>query len=486
MAVREQSNRLYALELLVRKTVQKYNMLNPGENVLVAVSGGADSVALLHCLHRLAPSMKLSLTIAHLNHRIRGFEGDADEDFVRRMSASLKIPFVSEIIEVKQQAIASRQNLEEVAREKRYDFLRRTASRVGAHKIAVGHTINDQAETILFRFIRGSGIEGLAAIYPVVEDLVIRPLLECTRASILEYLQQKGLRHREDSTNTDIKYARNRIRRELVPYLEKDFNPQLIATLSREAFLAREAWSFIESHARAAFEDLSSRQGSEILLKLPGLAELHPGLQKQVLRLAIKECLGSLRGVTSRLVDSMLSICGTGNSGDQVRMPHGHTAIRQFNTLLLMKNLDSSPPSFIYQLDIPGLCLVAEAGISFRARVCSTPDPKTMRDSRVQQAFLEPSGLPRYLTIRPRKAGDRYGGLGHRKVKKMLIDEKIPQMKRQSLPMVAAGEDVIWIPGFRPARAYEARPGSERCVAIEILQNTGGKKQETKSLEPDS
>jgi tRNA(Ile)-lysidine synthase len=472
MSVRERANRLFPLELRVRKTIQKYCMLGPNEHVLVAVSGGADSVALLHCLNMLASSLHLSLTVAHLNHRIRGFEGDADEDFVRRMSAELKIPFCSEIIEVKQQAIAARQNLEEVARQARYDFLRRTARRVKAHKIAVGHTLNDQAETILFRFIRGSGIEGLSAIYPVVENLVIRPLLECSRESILEYLQQMGPHYREDSTNADLKHARNRIRRELVPYLENNFNPQLISTLSREAFLAREAWSYIQSQAKAAFEDLCLRQGNDISLALQGFAELHPGLQKQVLRQAIKECLGSLHGVTSRLVESILSICRTGNSSDQVRMPHGSTAIRQFDTLLLTNHPPSNIPSFEYKLSIPGECRVTEVRVSFRAKIGNAPDLKMIREYRSRQAFLELSALPQYLTIRPRKPGDRYGGPGHRKIKKMLIDEKIPQLKRPGLPMVAAGEDVIWIPGFRPARGYEAQPGSERCLIIEMIQET--------------
>jgi tRNA(Ile)-lysidine synthase len=479
MAVRERSTRLSSLEIRVRRTIQKYGMINPGDHVLVAVSGGADSVALLHCLHRLAPSLRLSLTTAHLNHRIRGSEGDADEDFVRRMSADLKIPFYSEIIEIKQQAAASRQNLEELARQRRYEFLRRTARRAGAQKIAAGHTLNDQAETVLFRFIRGSGIEGLAAIYPVVEDLVVRPLLECSRESILEYLQQRGLPHREDSTNTDLKHARNRIRRELVPYLEENFNPQLVSTLSREAFLVRESWSFIESQAKAAFDSLCLVQGNVILLKLQGFLQLHPGLQKQVLRQAIKECLGSLRGVASRLVESILSICRTGNSNDQVRMPRGSLAIRQFDALLLMRHPPADTPSFSYQLNLPGECCLGEAGISFRAQICSAPDAKTMRNNRSHQAFLELSALPQYLNIRSRRPGDRYGGSGHRKVKKMLIDGKIPQLNRPGLPMVSAGEDVIWIPGFRPARAYEAHPGSERCVAIEILQNSGIRSQES-------
>jgi tRNA(Ile)-lysidine synthase len=299
MPVTKQSDKNFPLEIRVRKTIQNHKMIAPGEHVLVAVSGGADSVALLLCLKTLASELHLSLTVAHLNHRIRGLEGDADEDFVRSLSSNLQLPFVSEIIEVKQQAEATKQNLEELARRTRYDFLRRTAQRVSAGKIAVGHTLNDQAETVLFRFIRGSGMEGFSAIHPVLEGLVIRPLLDCSRDSILEYLQKKGANHREDSTNKDLQHTRNRIRRELLPYLEEHFNPQLVATLSREALVAREAWSFIESHALRAFESLHSRHGDAgILLDAKGLLELHPALQKQVLRRALKECLGSLRGIS--------------------------------------------------------------------------------------------------------------------------------------------------------------------------------------------
>ena len=221
MSAQEHSKKLCRFEIRVRKTIEKHSMLNPGDHVLVAVSGGADSVALLLCLHKLARALPLSLTIAHLNHRIRGQEGDADEDFVRSLSAGLHLPFCSEAIEVKKQAIEGKHNLEELARLKRYEFLRRTARRIGAQKIAVGHNLNDQAETVLFRFIRGSGIEGLSAIHPVVDGLVIRPLLDCSRKEIVEYLKQKGASYRDDSTNKDVQLARNRIRMELVPYLEK-------------------------------------------------------------------------------------------------------------------------------------------------------------------------------------------------------------------------------------------------------------------------
>lgn len=462
----------------VRKTIQKFDMLLPGEHVLAAVSGGADSIALLYCLQKLAPKLGLSLSVAHLNHRIRGPEGDADEEFVRRISADLKLPFFSERIEVKQKAAANKENLEELARQLRYDFLRRTAQKIGAQKIAVGHTLNDQAETVLFRFIRGSGIEGLSAIHPVLDGLVIRPLLECGRDSILKYLTQKQASYVEDSTNKNLQYSRNKIRGELLPYLTKHFNPQLISTLAREASLAREAWDFIESEANRIFEEACVKNGENLLIHLKGFAELHPVLQKHVVRRALKECMGSLRGITFRNIESVLSICRADCSGDQIRLPQGKTAFRQFDTLLLTGQKTQPAPSFIYRLDLPGECRVPETGSAFRSIECSAPNAKAMKDNRSRQAYIDSSTLPRFLTIRSREPGDRYGGPRHRKVKKLLITGKVPSRQRAALPMVAAGKDVIWIPGFRPARRYEARPGSRKCILLEVIPDADKEKKE--------
>jgi len=463
------SNKLHPLEVRIQKTIQSLAMLAPGEHVLIALSGGADSVALLRCLHRLAPRLNIALTVAHLNHGIRGPEADADEDFVRQLSADLHLQFFSEAIDAKRMAKAAGQNLEEVARQARYDFLNRIAGTIGAHKIAVGHTLNDQAETILFRLIRGSGIEGLSAIHPIIEGRVIRPLLECSRDSILDYLKQTGMGYREDSTNRDVHYTRNRIRLELLPYLAEHFNPRIIPTLAREALLMGEAWSFIEAEALRAFDNLECSRQEGLALRLSGLLELHPVIQKEVLRRAIRECLGSLRGITSRHIDGVLSLCSTGSSGDQIRLPHGGSVIRQYEDLLLMKQAPAQALSFSYVLPVPGACSVPEAGALFRASIINTPDRKTMKEHHARRAYVEQSLLPATLAIRSRKPGDRYGGAGHRKVKKMLIDGKIPSMQRPGLPMVVAGDSVIWVPGFRPARSWEAGTDSQTCVLLEIM-----------------
>ncbi len=437
--------------------------------MVAAVSGGADSTALLLCLSELASEYRLVITVAHLNHRIRGTEGDADEDFVRRISAELGLRFISETIDAVHQAKAARQNLEDFARRKRYDFLRRTARQVGAQKIAVAHNLNDQAETLLLRLMRGSGYEGLSGIHPVVDGLIIRPLFECSRNSILEYLKQRRISYREDSTNRDIRYSRNRIRSELLPYLEEHFNPRIVRTLAREAGLARELWVFVESKAERIYSTLAKGIESGISLPVKELVELHPAMQRLVLLHAFRECLGTRRGITSIHLENALLLCNAGQSGNRIQMPRGSIALRQFGDLLLLRREPALNPGFTYDLPVPGNCMVPEAGAEFRAEKCRTPDLGEIREKSQVSAYLEPTVLPSNLIVRSRVPGDRYGGPGHRKVKKMLIDRKIPGPERSILPMLAVGiNNVVWIPGFSPARAYQAVSNSETCIMIKV------------------
>jgi len=464
----------HTLEIQVCRTIRKHDMVKPGERVLVAVSGGADSMALLECLHSLAPALKITLAVAHMNHCIRGAEADQDEEFVRSFCDRLGCDFVSESADVKQKAALSGQNLEECARHLRYAFLRRTARSLGAGKIAVGHTRNDQAETLLLRLLRGSGVQGLAAIHPVLDQQVIRPLLECSRSTIIDYLEQKQVGYREDSTNRDLHHLRNLARHELLPYLERSFNPKILATLAREAELAREVSSYLDLKSRQAFE--SMRRGhlrppnglNAVDLPVKALLELPRALQRTVIRLALRESRGDLRGITAGQVEDILSLCRPGQSGRRVSLPRGTVVLREFEDLLFLISKPAATIGYSYELPLPGQCVLAEVGIQLIATIGSRweagvkePDPAI-----ATCVALDRQSLPETLTVRSRLPGDRYGGVHRRKVKKMLIDAKVPLRLRPTLPMIVAGADVVWIPGFKPARPYRVQAGSDITVVL--------------------
>jgi tRNA(Ile)-lysidine synthase len=232
----------------------------------------------------------------------------------------------------------------------------------------------------------------------------------------------------------------------------------------------REASSFIESLAIPAFEGMRrALNGGEsgFALSIEAISALHPALQKQVLRCALRQCLGSLRGIRVAHIEALLSLCRHSQSGNRIPLPRNAMAMRQFDELLLMNPAPESRNGFQYELDVPGNCHVPEARATFRAGFFGASEKSFAKDYAVQ-AFFDPSALQKSLIIRSRISGDRYGGSEHRKIKKMFIDRKIPLTERDTLPIVVSGDDVIWIPGFRPAKGYEARDPSQPSVFIEF------------------
>ncbi len=455
---------LLPLERRVLETMHRHGMIRSRDHVLVGVSGGADSTALLVCLQRLAPRLGIGLSVAHLNHRMRGAESDADEEFVRKLSAQFGLPFLTEAASVGEIAAVEGRNLEEAAREIRYAFLKRAAHRAGASKIAVGHTVNDQAETVLLRLLRGSGIEGLSAIHPVLGETIIRPLLECSRGQVLKYLASRGIAHREDSSNRDFRYRRNRLRHEWIPYLEKNFNPRLIETLAREAESARETAELLNALAAREYGSLRTSGADTIVLPVDGMMRLHAVIRKAVLRIAIRDVRGSLREITARHIEEILRITRSGQSGRWVRLPGGARVEREFNDLVFTTTRPGPAAPFCHPLAVPGRCAVPEAGIEICASIADSAGP-TERSRRV---YLDADSLPGSLVVRSRLPGDRYGGPGHRKLKKMLIDAKVGHRMRRIQPMIADGSTIIWAPGFEPAKSFRVKDQSGRCVVIEI------------------
>lgn len=432
----------------VRKTVEKYGLLEGGDKVLVALSGGPDSVCLLFILLELKGEFALSFHIAHLNHSLRGAESDEDAEWVKALAEKLEIPITLKKLDVRGWVRSKRVSLEEGAREARYEFLSKVADKIGATKIAVGHTLDDQAETVFLRLLRGTGLPGIGGI-PPKRGRFIRPLIGLTREEIMEYLSAKGLSYREDSSNLRPDYLRNRLRLWLIPLLKSKYSPRIVELLGRYAELARIDNSYLETVAMGAFSSvLSHSSPTQVVLDRKRLKELHPSLARRVIRIAVKQIKGSLRGIRAEHILSALEL----QTGKKLCLPSGTVVEREYDSLIFSSREDQCE-DYIYTLPIPGNLVVREAKMRLVTEFVDKGFlPKDFKSVVPDEAYFDFDCLHPPLVVRNRRPGDRiqpFGMRGQKKLKEVLIDDKIPRSMRERIPLLVDTEGILWIIGNR-------------------------------------
>ncbi len=435
----------------VRKTITRYNMLPRGSRVAVAVSGGPDSVCLLHVLRELAPAFDVSLSVAHLNHRLRGAESDEDERFVAEMAAGLGLPFHCASADIS----SAGDNLEQAGRRARRAFF----AELKAGRVALGHTRDDQAETVLFRLLRGSGLRGLAGIYPVTDDGYIRPLIDITRSEVIEYLRGHGIPWREDSSNVDPRFARNRIRSSLLPQLAREWNPQVGESLAQLASLAHDE----ERWWRSYIDDLSAgilvARAGGIEVQASVLAALPPAVGRRLIRQAIAQVRGDLRQLEYDHIERVLELAGRDQGDGRLRLP-GIDVRRSFDWIR-MAIPEPGVDVFPVRLTIPGTyamsaetCLHLEIAPGF-----STSNPASKKGATLKAAELSLRRLPAVLELRGWKPGDHYRPLGQDrdlKIKEMFQVGRVPSWLRASWPIISNGDTILWARKFGAAAEFAA------------------------------
>jgi tRNA(Ile)-lysidine synthase len=441
----------------VERTLRRHAMLAGGELVLVAVSGGADSVALLHLLLALAPSWRLRLHALHVDHGLRP-DSSRDGEFVRALGARLGVP-----VDVERVTLGPG-SLEAAARAARYGALEAWADRLGADRIAVGHTADDQAETVLMRALGGAGVRGLAAI-PPVRGRIIRPLLEIRRDALRTLLTAAGAAWVEDETNRDPKFLRNRIRHELLPLLAASYATDVVPALARTARLAREAVDALDRAAAVELERLARVEAGGVTLARGALAALPAPLGAEVLRQAAAR-LGSrapLRAWAHRGLRRVLAPAPPRRpfrlggvtlevSGDRIRVGVG------------------APPALPTRaLPVPGRVALPEIGRTLEARL--VPAAGYALPRAPERVAFDAADLPDTLTVRARRRGDRFHafGAGERRLKSLLIDAKVPRWDRNRLPLVEAAGQILWVAGLRRAAAAPVTPRTRQVVEIGLI-----------------
>ena len=436
-------------------TIARYNMLAPGARVIAAVSGGPDSVCLLHVLQEL----EIQVTgVAHVNHKLRGEDSEEDQRFVAGLTRELGLEFYST------DGVCDGGNLEQAARRIRREFFHDLIQRGLADRIALGHTRDDQAETVLFRMLRGSGLAGLAGILPVTAEGLVRPLLGVTRSEVEAFLCQRGIPWREDASNREAKFARNRIRHQLLPALKQDWNPRLDEALAQMADLAyeEERWWAAEV-ARSAKQLLMISPGA-VEAQASELAKLPRSLARRLIRHAIREAKGSLRGIEFSHIEDVLAIP---EAGGKTELPGIHV-IRSFDWVRL--EVPGSTPLLVDgEVMVPGSRLAPDGNSMICLEVIrQKQDSKACATLKADLYFRT---IPERLFLRGWKPGDRYRPVGHAgdwKLKELFQRMRIPSWRRPFWPILCMGDKILWTRDFGPAAEFSDGEGPCKLRIREI------------------
>ncbi len=452
----------------VKNTIEKHSLIKKGDAVLVALSGGADSVCMLHILCHLKDEFELKIAAAHLNHMIRGREADSDEAYAAELCTKLGIPFYAERVSIPELSKKEGISEELAGRKARYDFFERICNLYGYNKIATAHNRNDKAETVLMRVIRGTGIDGLCGIKHKRGDVIIRPILDILRSDIEKYCEENNLEYCTDSTNNETEYTRNRVRKELIPFIQEKFNPSVIEALCVLADNSTEDADFINGYA----ERLYNRINNPMPKKKPTIVDIKTldmvdiGIQNRIIRIAAREVMGSDYSLERVHTDAVRSLFKK-ETGSSVSLPGGLVACVKYGWIEFKTQKeaeeDADTKEFLYSVEIGNALPSGAPHIEFSVAE-NGYSPKR------NQMILDYDKLEgKRLTLRNRRMGDRmvfFKDGRTRKIKDYFIDKKIPIKERNEIPLLCADDEVVAIIGERVSEKFKISENTKRGLVV--------------------
>ena len=447
----------------VRETIKNHRLFQPGDFILIGLSGGPDSVALLTILHQInqLDRQRWSFHLAYLNHQIRKTEARRDEEFVRKLGRKFGCPVTIKRAPVPKLARQKKLTLEEAARQARYGFFRQLARSLKINQITVGHHLDDQVETVLFRIIRGCGLRGLGGIRPVRQLFtgsrveLVRPLIEVSRDEIMAFLKKVGMPFRRDRTNRDTKFMRNRIRLKLIPYLTS-YNPQIKKNLAHLARIAQATNNYVDKAVKRIRIQKIKRSGN-IVLKISPLKNLHPVLQINLIEEALRAAGGPLKSVTAEHYQSVLSLIRKKGSGKEAVFPGWFRVKKEYDFLKFYQagKKIRRPKTARVRLKSPGSTVLAGYKLRCVATVIKNKVGylKAFKKNKTRsEEIFDLARLKKPLTLRYPRPGDKFrplGVSGSQSLKKFFIDHKVPLAKRAVTPLILAEDRITWVVGHR-------------------------------------
>ena len=455
------------LEKKVLDAITEYKLIEENDHIVVGVSGGPDSMALLYCLLEARKTIPFSIHIAHVNHGVRGEEARSDQLFVERISKELGLPYYTINVNMIEYGKERGITAEEAGRELRYGFFRDILERHGRGKIAVAHNMNDQAETLLMRIMRGTGPDGLKGMDYKSDD-IIRPILGIDRKEIEDYIRQKGIETVLDKTNLQPIYSRNKVRLELIPYIEENFNPNIVTTLWRMSRIFSLDLNFLEEHTKIKFKNmLKSHDKNSIILHGDKFLVEDRSIQQRIIRNTILELNKSLQGISEGQIAGAVNLVNNLETGKEFHLSNDIILRINYDEIIIEKSREREKIAYSYDIDVPG-SIILENGYCLETKIF-TKDNDFVMEKTKNVKYFDYDKVEGNIRIRNRRDGDRFipfGMKGSKKLKDYFIDEKVPRDLRDRIPLVVDNENIMWVVGYRISELYKITQDTKRILSI--------------------
>ncbi len=453
-----------------KRTIDRYDLLSQGDRLVVGVSGGVDSMVLLHLLNSCRVTFDLSLIVAHVNHGLRPQEAEEEAHLVRKECERLDLPFEFGTFDAREFQRVGKFSLQEAARRLRFYFFEQVLRKHGAEKIALGHHADDQIETFLLRLMRGTGLQGLKGMLPIREGKVIRPLLEVWRDEIEEFAVKNRIPFLTDSSNLKRDYLRNRLRLSLIPLLEKEYQPKFKEILLRTAAILREENDYLEREAEKAYQSLVNEREGIFSFRYDAYRSLHSSMQRRVLKKVLRRLYGEEGegSETTRLFEKLRQA----PPSFLLEFPSGISIEKRYELISFARKKVETIPPFEVELLSPGRTFVKEIArevVAEEIRVESSCE-RPWRSS--EAAFMDQELLQFPLRIRNFRPGDRFhplGARGSQKLKEFFIDHKIPRFERPKVPLIISGSEIVCVLGHRISESVRVTDRTRRILKVSLM-----------------
>ena len=451
----------------VLSTINKYNLIQKGDKIVLGLSGGPDSICLLHILNRLKQDLDIELYAAHLNHQIRGIEAQKDALYFAQMCESMGITYFIKSIDVPKYCEDNGVSIEEGARKLRYEMFDEIKNKTKCNKIAIGHNLNDQAETVLMRIMRGTGLQGLRGIEYIRENGIIRPILDLERSEIEAYCKEHSLNPRIDESNLESIYTRNKIRLELIPYMKDNFNSNIVESIVRMSNSLRSDSDYIEEQALIKFDEVCKFNSDSVEINLNKYKNLHNAIKVRIIRNSIKCILGDTNFLDQKHIEDVIGLENENKINKRLNLPRGIFAYRKQGTILLTnKEIVNEEIEFCYNIPSNGFIKLKELNMIVETTTMSIDRYNSSRKDKLSKVF-DLNKIKGGITIRNRKQGDKIKlASGSKKLKDLFIDLKIPREDRCKVPVMVDTEGVIFVGDYKSSENYKVDSQTKEVLKV--------------------